>query len=133
VSRRTLTRWECHDELPPLAQRRHLATSFPDVSAELRDALIASLELDERSVASLFAPPRAPSPGGVASGPPALGFDAAAVFDGAFFELCDGLDVAPGRLRAGLAVFLARIGASGVSLEQARARLASRMTTAARR
>ncbi|MGH7298190.1 MAG: helix-turn-helix domain-containing protein [Polyangiaceae bacterium] len=129
VSRRTLTRWEAHDELPSVAQRKHLATSFPDVPVELRAALVRSLGLGEGFVASMAGSQHAASP-------PAAVVDAAsaaAIVDGAFLELCEAVDVAPGRLRAGLVAFLRRIEASGVSLPEARARLAPKPTAAPRR
>ena len=109
VSRRTLTRWEIHNELPPVGQRKHIATSFPDAPVELRAALVRSLELGERFVVS-FAAPRA--------APPAPG-----TLDGAFLELCERVDVAPGRLRGALVGFLRRAEASGLSLEETRAQL----------
>jgi hypothetical protein len=43
--------------------------------------------------------------------------------DGAFLELCEGADVAPGRLRAGLVAFLRRVEASGLTLPATRAKL----------
>jgi transcriptional regulator with XRE-family HTH domain len=109
VSRRTLTRWEIHDELPPVGQRKHIATSFPNAPPELRAALVRSLGLDDAFVASLAAPRQTPS--------------APADLDGAFLDLCERVDVAPGRLRVGLVDFLRRAEASGFSLEEARARL----------
>jgi transcriptional regulator with XRE-family HTH domain len=110
VSRRTLTRWECHDELPPVGQRKHIATSFQDAPYELRAALVRSLALGDGFVASFVAPRPAPPPAG-------------ADLDGAFLELCERVDVAPGRLRAGLVEFLRRAEASGLSLQTTRARL----------
>jgi transcriptional regulator with XRE-family HTH domain len=117
VSRRTLTRWECHDELPPVGQRKHLATSFPDVPAALRAALVQTLGLDARFVATLDPPPPALAP---ALSPAA---QVASAVDGAFLELCEGVDVAPGRLRSGLVAFLRRLEASGLSLDAVRSRL----------
>jgi transcriptional regulator with XRE-family HTH domain len=115
VSRRTLTRWEIHDELPPIGQRKHIATSFPDAPHELRVALVRSLALGDAFVAPLVAPPPAPA--------------AAAVdLDGAFLELCERVDVAPGRLRAGLVSFLRRAEASGLSLQATRAHLEPKTT-----
>jgi transcriptional regulator with XRE-family HTH domain len=115
VSRRTLTRWEIHDELPPVGQRKHIATSFPEAPAELRAALVRSLRLDEGFVASLAAPQQAPTP-------------AVGALDGAFLELCERVDVAPGRLLAGLIEFLKRAEASGLSLQATRAQLEPRST-----
>lgn len=109
VSRRTITRWEIHNELPPVGQRKHIATSFPDAPVELRAALVRSLELGDRFVVS-FAAPRA--------APPAPG-----TLDGAFLELCERVDVAPGRVRGPLVAFLRRLDANGLSLEAACAQL----------
>jgi transcriptional regulator with XRE-family HTH domain len=115
VSRRTLTRWEIHDELPPIGQRKHIATSFPDAPAELRERLVRSLELGDAFVVSIAHPPL--SPGQVA-----------AAVDGAFLELCERLDVAPGRLRGVLADFLRRAEASGLSLQAMRVQLETKTT-----
>jgi DNA-binding XRE family transcriptional regulator len=108
VSRRTLTRWEVYDELPPVGQRKHIATSFPDAPAELREALVRSLGLGNTFVASLAAPRPVPTAGSL---------------DGAFLELCERADVAPGRLRGALVEFLRRAEASGGSLQTTRAAL----------
>src|SRR5579859_3938939 len=121
VSRRTLTRWEIYSELPPVGQRKHLATSFPDAPAELRAALVRSLELPDGFVVSsgttLAAPPtaRPTQP------------DAAAL-DGSFLELCERVEIAPGRLRAGLVDFLRSAEASGFSLPAVRAHLEPKRT-----
>ncbi len=115
VSRRTLTRWEVHDELPPVGQRKHIATSFPDAPAELRAALIRSLELGEPFVASLTAA----GPSGAAP----VATQAPVSLDGALLELCERVDVAPGRLRVALADFLRRAEAAGLSLQATRAAL----------
>jgi DNA-binding XRE family transcriptional regulator len=123
VSRRTLTRWECHDELPPPPRRLHVALSFPDVPVELRVRLARSMGIDE----ALVAPPPAPAPAGVGAGAPRLprsAADAAAV-DSAFLALCERADVAPGRLRAALAAFLERAGAAGLPPATIAAHLAS--------
>ncbi len=110
VSRRTLTRWEIHDELPPVGQRKHIATSFPDAPAELRAALVRSLGLGAAFVASLTAMAGpAPQP--------------AVSLDGALLELCERVDVAPGRLRVALVHFLRRAEAGGLSLQATRAAL----------
>ncbi|HEY3821441.1 MAG TPA: helix-turn-helix transcriptional regulator [Polyangiaceae bacterium] len=116
VSRTTLTRWEIRNELPPIGQRKHLATSFPDAPSELRAALVRTLELDEQFVASLGPPRPAPSPPAPPTLPPGA-------LDGAFLELCESVDVPPARLRAGLAEFLRRAEATGVTLEGTRAQL----------
>ncbi|HEY3821584.1 MAG TPA: helix-turn-helix transcriptional regulator [Polyangiaceae bacterium] len=116
VSRSTLTRWEIHDELPPIGQRKHIATSFPDVPSELRAALIRSLALDDAFVASLDPPRAPPSPPASPALPPGA-------LDGAFLELCESADVPPARLRAGLIAFLLRAEATGLTLEGARAQL----------
>jgi transcriptional regulator with XRE-family HTH domain len=115
VSRRTLTRWEIYAELPPIGQRKHIATSFPDAPVELRAALVGSLELPGGFVVSFGAPPPAtlPPPDAVALG-------------GAFLELCERVEVAPGRMRAGLLDFLRRAEASGFSLQTACAQLEPR-------
>ena len=115
VSRRTLTRWEIHDELPPVGQRKHLATSFPDAPAELRAALVRSLGLGDAFVASLQA--MAPSRAAATAQQPAVSLD------GALLELCERVDVAPGRLRAALVDFLRRAEAGGLSLQATRAAL----------
>jgi transcriptional regulator with XRE-family HTH domain len=112
VSRRTLTRWEIYGELPPIGQRKHIATSFPDAPVALRAALVQSLPLGDRFVVSFDAP---------ASGPTTP--QQAAEVDGAFLELCEGADVAPGRLRAGLVAFLRRVEASALTLPATRAQL----------
>lgn len=125
VSRRTLTRWEIYDELPPVGQRKHIATSFPDAPAELRAALVRSLELGDGFVVS-FAPPPAPSPAPSSSPSPAY------ALDGAFLELCERADVAPGRLRAALVEFLRRAEASGLSLQAMRTGLEPRPGKTAR-
>jgi DNA-binding XRE family transcriptional regulator len=126
VSRRTLTRWEIHDELPPVGQRKHIATSFPDVPFELRAALIRSLALDDAFVAPLIAPPapHVPSPAPA----PALHLPPGAL-DGAFLDLCERVGVAPGPLRAALVEFLRRAEASGLSLQATRAQLEPRTAT----
>ena len=98
VSRRTLTRWEAHGELPPIGQRKHLATSVPDVPSELRAALVRSLGLDDSFVAAVAAPRP----------------------DGAFLELSERLDVPPARLRPALVEFLRRVEAMGLSLPATR-------------
>ncbi len=125
VSRRTLTRWEIHDELPPIPQRKHLATSFPDVPGELAEALARAMELDEGFVASVAAAraassgvPPMPSPGAL---------------DGALLELCESADVAPGRLRPALVGFLRRAEALGLSLPSTRMALEASPTKASRR
>ena len=118
VSRRTLTRWEIHDELPPIGQRKHIATSFPDAPVELRAALVQSLALGDGFVVSFPEPPPPPAAAPASASPPQ-----SAEVDGAFLELCEGADVAPGRLRAGLVAFLRRVEASGLSLPAARAQL----------
>lgn len=115
VSRRTLTRWECHDELPPVGQRKHIATSFPDAPADLVEALVRSLELGDKFVVSLSSSRPAPP-------------TVAAVVDGAFLELCERVDVAPGRLRGGLVEFLRRVEAAAVPLDVARAQLQPKTT-----
>jgi DNA-binding XRE family transcriptional regulator len=112
VSRRTLTRWEVYGELPPIGQRKHIATSFPDAPVPLRAALVQSLALGDRFVVSFDTP---------APGPTTP--QQAAEVDGAFLELCEGADVAPGRLRAGLVAFLRRVEANGLSLPATRAQL----------
>ncbi len=109
VSRRTLTRWEFHDELPPVGQRKHIATSFPDAPADLRAALVRSLQLDAGFVESLSAPVVAAAP------LPAL--------DAALLALCERADVAPGRMRVALVEFLRTAEAMGLSLEATRAAL----------
>jgi DNA-binding XRE family transcriptional regulator len=124
VTRRTLTRWEIHDQLPPVAQRKHIATSFPDAPPEPRAMLIRSLQLDEAFVASLAAqsaatPMSAPS--------------SAAGLDGAFLQLCERVDVAPGRVRGALVEFLRRAAASGLSLQMTCAELESKATKATKR
>jgi len=58
------------------------------------------------------APPAAPAPP-----------QPAGALDGAFLELCERADVAPGRLRPGLVEFLRRAEASGFSLEAVRGQL----------
>jgi transcriptional regulator with XRE-family HTH domain len=118
VSRRTLTRWEIHDELPPIGQRKHIATSFPDVPQELRAALVRSLALGDEFVAAPAAAPPAPRP---ASLP-------AAALDGAFLELCERVDLAPGRLRLALVEFLRRAEAMELSLQAIRAGLEPKTT-----
>ena len=109
VSRRTLTRWEVHNELPPVGQRKHIATSFPEAPVELRAALVRSLQLGDRFVVSFAAPRATPAAPGT--------------LDGAFLELCERVDIAPGRLRGALVAFLRRAEASGLSLEEARVQL----------
>ena len=111
VSQRTITRWEVHGDLPPLGQRKHLATSFPDVPHALRAALARSLELDEAFVAGHAAPP-APAPVAQAPSPGAL--------DGAFLELAERIGVAPGPLRAALVDFLRRAEAMGLTVQATR-------------
>jgi transcriptional regulator with XRE-family HTH domain len=124
VSRRTLTRWEIHEELPPLPQRKHIATSFPDVAADLRAALARSLQLDDAFVASLSAPtPVATVPAAVVEG---------GAVDAAFLELCERLELPPGRLRTPLAEFVRRAEASGLSLATIRARLEPKTSGSAR-
>jgi DNA-binding XRE family transcriptional regulator len=125
VSRRTLTRWEVHDELPPVGQRKHIATSFPDVAPELRATLVRSLQLDDRFVSSLAAPGPARSP----AAPTAP----AAALDGAFLQLCERVDLAPGRLRGALAEFLRRAEAMGLSLQATCAELEPKTTKNAKR
>ncbi|HEY3820060.1 MAG TPA: helix-turn-helix transcriptional regulator [Polyangiaceae bacterium] len=110
VSRRTLTRWEIYDELPPVGQRKHLATSLPDAPPELRAALVRTLQLDDAFIAPLVEPPPAPAP-------------STAALDGAFLALCEQVELAPGRMRAGLVAFLRRAEAMGLSLEATRAGL----------
>ena len=110
VSRRTLTRWEVYDALPPVGQRKHIATSFVDAPPELRAALVRSLGLGDGFDATLAAS----DPAGAAPVP------AAAVLDGAFLGLCERIDVAPGRLRSALVDFLRRSEAAGLSLEAVR-------------
>ena len=119
VSRRTLTRWEIHDELPPLGQRKHIATSFPDVPAPLRAALVRALQLDDPFVASLT-PPAPAAPAALAE---------AASVDAAFLDLCERLDLSPARLRLPLVEFVRRAEASGLSLAAIRARLEPKTTT----
>lgn len=115
VSRRTITRWEIHDELPPVGQRKHIATSFPDAPAELRAALVRTLGLGGAFVASVVAPP----PALTAPAPP----PAAASLDSALLALCERADVAPGRLRGPLVEFLERVEVMGLSLPSVRAHL----------
>jgi DNA-binding XRE family transcriptional regulator len=109
VSRRTLTRWEVYGELPPVGQRKHIATSFPDAPRELRAELVRSLALGDGFVVTLLEPPLPPPPPGA--------------LNGAFFELCERLDVGPARVRAALVEFLRRAESSGFSLAAARAQL----------
>jgi transcriptional regulator with XRE-family HTH domain len=123
VSRRTLTRWEIHDELPPMGQRKHIATSTLGAPAELRAALVRSLKLDEGFAASLAALQPAPSP--AAAPAPTVTRPA---LDGAFLELCEHVEVAPGRMRAALVEFLRRAEGSGFSLSGARAHLEPKAT-----
>jgi transcriptional regulator with XRE-family HTH domain len=116
VSRRTLTRWEIYEELPPIGQRKHIATSFPEAPHELRAALVRSLGLDDAFVASVVEPRAAPIVATASHPPPGA-------IDGPFLELCEQVGVAPGPLRAGLVAFLQRAEASGFSLQTARAQL----------
>jgi transcriptional regulator with XRE-family HTH domain len=110
VARRTLTRWEIDGDLPPLGQRKHIATSFADAPAEVRAALVASLELDEAFVLSLAVPERERAP---------AGHD----LNGALLAICEQLDVSPGRVRAALLDFLGRLDAMGLSVQAVRASL----------
>jgi len=123
VSRRTLSRWEIHDELPPVGQRKHIATSFPDAPVELRAALVRSLELDARFVASLAAPVPTPPPALAAASP------SVATLDGAFLALCERVDVAPGGMRVALVEFLRRAEAGGLSLQATRTALEPKAVT----
>ena len=111
VSRRTLTRWECHDELPPIGVRKHIATALWDAPANLRMALVRALGLDDAFVEAVIAPRAVPAP------PPPP--PAPELIDGAFLELCERANVAPGQLRAALADFLRRADASGFSMASA--------------
>jgi transcriptional regulator with XRE-family HTH domain len=120
VSRRTLSRWEIHDELPPVGQRKHIATSFPDAPADLRAALVRSLELDARFVASLLPPAPTPAPALATAPPPA------AALDSALLALCERADVPPGRMRTALVEFLRGAEATGLSLPAIRAALEPR-------
>ena len=126
VSRRTLTRWEIHDELPPGPRRLHVALSFPDVPVHLRTALARSMGIDE----AVVAPPPAPTPGppGVDHARQPLSAHEAATVDAAFLALCERADVAPGRLRAALVAFLERAAASGLPLAAIAAQLAPSAT-----
>ncbi len=126
VSRRTLSRWEIHDELPPVGQRKHIATSFPDAPAELRAALVRSLELDARFVASLLAPVPAPAPA-IAAAP------SVATLDGALLDLCERVDVAPGGMRVALVEFLRRAEALGLSLQATRTAIEPKATKTTKR
>jgi transcriptional regulator with XRE-family HTH domain len=127
VSRRTLSRWEIHDELPPVGQRKHIATSFPEAPAELRAALVRSLQLDDRFVATLAAAVSTQTP------PLATAPLPAGALDGALLELCERVEVAPGRLRVALVAYLRRAEATGVSLQALRASLEPRTTTGPKR
>jgi transcriptional regulator with XRE-family HTH domain len=127
VSRRTLTRWEIYDELPPVGQRKHIATSFPDAPADLRAALVQSLQLDARFVASLTAAAPTPAPS-LAAAPPSV-----ATLDSALLDLCERVDVAPGGMRVALVEFLRRAEALGLSLQATRAALEPRAVKSAKR
>lgn len=87
VWRRTLTRWEIHNEMPPVPQRKHIAASLSGAPSHLRAVLVRSLGLHESFAAPLAVAPAAP---------PA----APALLDGAFFALCERVDVSPARMRA---------------------------------
>ncbi len=113
VSRRTLTRWEAHDELPPEPMRKHIATSIPDAPAELREALVRSMGLGGAFLALAAPAPAATAPAAVASVDPAA-------LDGAYLDLCERAEVPPGRLRRPLVEFLRRAEASGLSLAATR-------------
>ena len=105
VSRRTLTRWEAHGELPPVAQRKHIATAFPEAPAELRAALVASLDLGGDFEAMVA------GPGSLEPAPDAL--------DSALLAMAEQLDMGPGRLRGALLGFLRRVQESGLPIEAA--------------
>jgi DNA-binding XRE family transcriptional regulator len=116
VSRRTLTRWEIHHELPPIGVRKHIVTSLPDAPVELRDRLVRMLGLgDEFLAAAVAAPAGPPQP------PPAP-----QLLDGALLDLCERIDVAPGTVRPAVIEFLRRAEASGFSLETTRTALEGR-------
>jgi transcriptional regulator with XRE-family HTH domain len=120
VSSKTIGRWENDGEMPPLAQRKHLASSFSDAPSHLHAALVDALELDPSFAASL-----APSSPASSS--------AASVVDGALLALCERADVSPARMRAVLADFLRRIEQAGLSLASTRALLEPKTVTPAAR
>jgi hypothetical protein len=74
-------RWEVYGELPPIGQRKHIATSFPDAPVALRAALVQSLPLGDRFVVSFDAPAPVPTT------PVPTTPQQAAEVDGAFLEL----------------------------------------------
>jgi transcriptional regulator with XRE-family HTH domain len=112
VARRTLTRWEIRGELPPMAQRKHLATVLGDVRRDLQDELLESLELGDEFAAlvSERAPDTQPRD-------PAA---ALAGVDAAVLAMAEELDVGPRKLRAALTRLLVRLEAAGLSLAAAR-------------
>ena len=112
VSRRTLTRWEIHNELPPVAQRKHIATSFPEAPSELRKALVESLGLDEQ-----FAVQVTKAKAGEAV-PGAL--------EAALLAMAEHLDIGPKRVRDALHEFVTRAHEGGLTLESIRRSLAAK-------
>jgi transcriptional regulator with XRE-family HTH domain len=112
VSRRTLTRWEVHGELPPIGQRKHLATAFPDAPPKLVADLIRTLGLGAEFAVRI---PGASSP----NVDPAL-------VDEAFFSMAEQLDIGPKRLREALIAFLGRLREGGLTIDAACVRLGAR-------
>jgi len=120
VSRKTIARWENDGEMPPIGQRKHVATSFPDAPPHLHAALVRALGLDPSFAASLA--PSSPAPS-----------NAASVVDGAFLALCERADASPVRMRAALLDFLRRAEEGGLSLASTRALLEPKTVTPAAR
>ena len=116
ASARTLTRWETKGELPPPAQRTHLAIKLaPLVSAERLAELVEALDLEELIDAAALSARVRPRAGGGAS---------AGELDAALFAFAEDLDVSAGKVRPAVAKLLARLEATGLTFAELRAGLA---------
>jgi DNA-binding XRE family transcriptional regulator len=113
VTQRTMTRWEVDGELPPLAQRKHLATVLGGARPDLVAPLHAALGLPADFVQML-----APAP--MASAAPVSTDAARAALDTAVATMAEDLDVGPRKLRAAVVELLRCLQETGLPLEAAR-------------
>ncbi len=116
ASTRSLSRWEVDGDLPPPAQRTHIAIKLaPLVSTKRLAELVEALELEDWINAAALCARARPTEGRGAS---------AGDIEAALFALAEDLDVGAGKVRPAVAKLLARLEATGLTLADLRAGLA---------
>ncbi len=121
ISRRTFTRWEHDDTVPPNDARAKIVTAILRYDDAVGRRLAAQLGVQVSPPAAPVIAPRAPA-----------AHDALATFEAEVFLAADALDLPPRRIRAAFAQLVLALRGSGATIDELAVSLTARTKAKAR-